>query len=190
MSDEPFLARWAKRKELAREGKAVPAEAPMVPKDEARPAALPVDPANRVETAVADPSSVQSPAPPPPTMDDVAGLTAASDYSRFVGAQVDRGVSNAAMKKLFADPHFNVMDGLDTYIDDYGKPDPIPASALRKMVQSQVLGLFDDEPEAEPPVAAAAPAPVTPPPADDDADLRLQPDDAARRPGAGARPRS
>ena len=30
------------------------------------------------------------------------------------------------MKKLFSDPHFNVMDGLDTYIDDYGKPDPIP----------------------------------------------------------------
>ena len=30
------------------------------------------------------------------------------------------------MKKLFSDPHFNVMDGLDTYIDDYGKPDPLP----------------------------------------------------------------
>ena len=49
------------------------------------------------------------------------------------------------MKKLFSDPHFNVMDGLDTYIDDYGKPDPIPASMLRQMVQSQALGLFADE---------------------------------------------
>ena len=40
------------------------------------------------------------------------------------------------MKKLFSDPHFNVMDGLDTYIDDYGKPDPIPLSMLRRMNQS------------------------------------------------------
>ena len=38
------------------------------------------------------------------------------------------------------------MDGLDTYIDDYGKPDPLPAGMLRQMAQSQVLGLFDDEP--------------------------------------------
>jgi hypothetical protein len=37
------------------------------------------------------------------------------------------------------------MDGLDTYIDDYGKPDPLPAGMLRQMVQSQLLGLFDDE---------------------------------------------
>ena len=42
------------------------------------------------------------------------------------------------MKKLFSDPHFNVMDGLDTYIDDYGKPDPIPLSMLRRMNQAAV----------------------------------------------------
>ena len=39
------------------------------------------------------------------------------------------------------------MDGLDTYIDDYGKPDPIPPSMLRQMSQSKFLGLFDDEDE-------------------------------------------
>ena len=63
---------------------------------------------------------------PPPTLDDVAQLTADSDYSRFVRSDVDDGVKRAAMKKLFADPHFNVMDGLDVYIDDYNKPDPLP----------------------------------------------------------------
>ena len=60
------------------------------------------------------------------------------------------------MKKLFSDPHFNVMDGLDTYIDDYGKPDPIPLSMLRRMNQAAVLGLFDDEDDA----AAKAPPPA------------------------------
>lgn len=90
-----------------------------------------------------------NPAPPLPTMDDVAQLTRASDYSRFVAPGVDRSVSNAAMKKLFSDPHFNVMDGLDVYIDDYGKPDPIPDSMLRRMTQSKMLGLFDETPAAD-----------------------------------------
>ena len=92
-------------------------------------------------------------------MEDVARLTRDSDYSRFVGAGVDADVSNAAMRKLFSDPAFNVMDGLDTYIDDYGKPDPIPESMLRQLNQSKVLRLFEiEEDEAEKPAAAAAAA--------------------------------
>ena len=95
-------------------------------------------------------------------------------------------VRNAAMKKLFADPHFNVMDGLDTYIDDYSIPDPLPASMLRKMVSAQFLNLFDQEkpaqdaapganateaaaPDTQAMAAAVAPdsaGPVTPEPAD------------------------
>ncbi len=51
------------------------------------------------------------------------------------------------MKKLFSDPHYNVMDGLDIYIDDYGKPDPIPLEMLRRMAQSHALGLFADDEE-------------------------------------------
>jgi len=78
------------------------------------------------------------------------------------------------LKKLFTDPHFNIMDGLDTYIDDYSKPDPIPESMLRRMAQSKALGLFDEpeedahgEPQdAIPPTAKAAPdtASTDPPP--------------------------
>ena len=41
------------------------------------------------------------------------------------------------------------MDGLDTYIDDYSKPDPIPPEILRKLRQSETLGLFDPVEEAE-----------------------------------------
>ena len=86
-----------------------------------------------------------------PTLADVAALSAQSDYARFVAEGVAPEVKNAALKKLFTDPHFNVMDGLDTYIDDYGKPDPLPAGMLRKMAQSQLLGLFDDEDRARRP---------------------------------------
>ena len=54
-------------------------------------------------------------------------------------------VKNAAMKKLFADPHFNVMDRLDTYIDDYSIADPIPESMLRQMSSAKFLNLFDEK---------------------------------------------
>ena len=119
-----------------------------------------------------------------PTLADVALLTRESDYARFVAKGVDEGVQQAAMKKLFSDPHFNVMDGLDTYIDDYGKPDPIPLSMLKQMNQSKFLRLFETDEEAADPLIASNPqAPH------DDADLQLQPDDAAGQPGAdqGAR---
>ena len=60
---------------------------------------------------------------------------------------VEPGVRNAAMKKLFSDPHFNVMDRLDIYIDDYSQPDPLPLSMLRQMASAKFLNLFDDDEE-------------------------------------------
>jgi hypothetical protein len=50
---------------------------------------------------------------------------------------------------MFGDPHFNVMDGLDTYIDDYSKPDPIPAAMLRQLNQAKDLLLFEDEKQTD-----------------------------------------
>ena len=111
-------------------------------------------------------------APPLPTLEDVAALTHDSDYSRFVKAGVAPNVKNAAMKKLFSDPHFNVMDGLDTYIDDYGLPDPIPESMLRRMTQSKFLRLFESDaepaPDGEAIAAADSQAGATPPEASPD----------------------
>ena len=156
-----FLSRWARRKEQVRAGAAVAAEA-SVPV----PAPLSVPPVRAVVPAV-DPveararpakTLAETPAEPLPTMADVALLTRESDYSRFVSPGIDEGVKRAAMKKLFTDPHFNVMDGLDTYIDDYGKPDPIPLAMLRQMNQAKFLRLFDDEADAakEPDMASTS----------------------------------
>ncbi len=90
-----------------------------------------------------------APAPPPPTLQDVEALTGESDFSAFTGRGVQPEVSNAAMKKLFSDPRYNVMDGLDTYIDDYSKPDPIPPAMLRQLASAKFLKLFDDEEKEE-----------------------------------------
>ena len=212
---EGFLGRWSRRK-AGLEDAADPAAAAALPV--ADPVAEPLA-RSPVSEVAAEPVPPTSTALSLPTMDDVSALTRSSDYSRFVGRGVEPGVRNAAMKKLFSDPHFNIMDGLDTYIDDYGKPDPIPPAMLRLMNQSASLRLFDDDtvpaagggpdpaqasapaqacPDGDAPVAMAQsdPTPSTvPPPApasipDDDADLRLQPDDAPGRcgpePGPGA----
>jgi hypothetical protein len=145
--DSNFLSRWSRRKAQVREGVAPPDEAVLaaaqpVTADAAAeaPRAVPATLQPQVET-----SAQPAVTPPSPTLDDVAALSPQSDYTRFVAEGVAPEVKNAALKKLFTDPHFNVMDGLDTYIDDYGKPDPLPAGMLRRMAQSQLLGLFDDD---------------------------------------------
>jgi hypothetical protein len=140
-----FLSRWSLRKTQARQGvvQAEPAvvadpgavasasvEAPVV-----TPAAvqIPTGPDQPPCTDVA-PQTIERPAPP--TLADVAALTRESDFSRFVAPDVSGEVKNAALKKLFGNPHFNVMDGLDVYIDDYSRPDPLPLSSVRKMAQA------------------------------------------------------
>jgi len=79
-----------------------------------------------------------------PSLDD---LGFDSDYAPFMRPDVDPGMRMSALKKLFADPHFNRMDGLDVYIDDYSKPDPIPRAMLARLNQSRLLGLFEEEEE-------------------------------------------
>jgi hypothetical protein len=100
--------------------------------------------------APAAPSEVATePQPAPlPTLDDVAQLTPESDFKPFVARAVDPQVRNAAMKTLFSDPHFNVMDGLDIYIDDYSKPDPLPLELARKLTSAQFMKVFDAPEEA------------------------------------------
>jgi Protein of unknown function (DUF3306) len=161
--DDGFLSRWSRRKAGVREAP-VAAEQACV---RAEPVEAPSTDSGRARQ--------EAPQPPPPTLEDVAALTKDSDFSRFVARDTDPGVKNAAMKKLFAsDPHFNQMDGLDVYIDDYNKFEPIPRNLLRQLVNARAMGLLDDElPEQ--------PAPHNPSDllaAHEDADLQLQPHDA------------
>jgi len=44
------------------------------------------------------------------------------------------------------------MDGLDIYIDDYSKPDPLPAGMLQRMAQSQMLKLFSGQKDGDQPL--------------------------------------
>ena len=158
---EPFFSRWSKRKQALAQGLPVaepvtpdrPLQEPSgtglvsgggVPDKGASAAQGPVGlaEAGRQETNPSDPTAQAL-----PTLEDAKGLTAESDFQPFMRPGVASDVRNAAVKKLFADPHFNVMDGLDIYIGDYNTPDPLPAGMLQKMVGAQLLNLF---PEGQP----------------------------------------
>ena len=105
-----------------------------------------------------EPTSVSNdPALPLPSIES---LGRESDFAPFMRAEVSPDLRNQAMKKLFTDPHYNVMDRLDIYIDDYGQPDPIPPEMLRMMNQSKALGLFEEEERAEEEARRAALGPV------------------------------
>ena len=185
-----FFGRWSQRKQAVREGNPViePVQVQSMPLNPALvsyPAQAEVHADNALQNQVQAPEKI-----PPPTMQDVSNLSSESDFKPFVARDVAPEVRNAAMKKLFADPHYNVMDGLDIYIDDYSKPDPLPKAMLRQMASAKFLNLFDEDPDPENrPLnpaqdhAGAAP-PLTEPPAPtqaidhDNTDLRLQQDDA------------
>jgi hypothetical protein len=86
-------------------------------------------------TADANPSAQRERLPLPP----LVTLTSDSDYTPFMQPGVDETVKRGALRKLFSDPRFNVMDGLDVYIDDYSKPDPIDPAIVRTLVQARYI---------------------------------------------------
>jgi hypothetical protein len=157
--DDNFFSRWSRRKVQVRTGEPLPPEPPAPVVVAATPVAV-AAPVAPVAPAVEPPE-----APPALTLDDVARLTPDSDYSAFVARSVSPDVRNAAVKKLFTDPHYNIMDGLDIYIDDYSQPSPLSAADMAKMVGAQFLKLVDDPNEVKP-ATAATPQPTTAPQAE------------------------
>jgi hypothetical protein len=149
-----FLGRWSQRKQAVAEGKPL-AEPVVVPKPPA-PVRADATPPLAEKSASTEEGATPKAEPPVLSLDDVKALTPDDSYAPFVNRAVAPDVRNAAMKKLFTDPHYNVMDGLDIYIDDYSKPDPLPASMLRKMASAHFLKLFDDDEDE----AAKAKTPV------------------------------
>lgn len=148
-SKEAFLERWSRVKQEAK-------DAP---------------PPQKVAEPAVDPNA------PPPELPPIDKLTIDSDFRAFFHPKVGDDVRRAALKKLFSDPRFNVMDGLDVYIDDYSKTEPIPPAMLAGLRQAQNILKWAKEdteererkekelqqaaaqPKLEPPAAQAAPVP-------------------------------
>jgi hypothetical protein len=94
-----FLRRWSQRKQAIARGEAPP-----------EPVA-PLAPLSASGAAVDARDALPLP--------DPASLTLADDFSAFLRPKVPAALKRQAMAQLFSDPHFNQVDGLDIYMDDY-----------------------------------------------------------------------
>jgi hypothetical protein len=113
---ETFLGRWSR---LKRE-------------EEAKAEAPPTAPA---------PAATEEVAPPLPPLES---LTPQADFSVFMHPKVQDSLRRVALKKLFSDPHFNVMDLNEAYSGDWTGGEPITQEMLAQLNQARTL-LFSDE---------------------------------------------
>lgn len=150
---ERFLSRWSRLKRGSRDepraaddGAPADRATPNVPAAAAASAEA-VEP-QAAATARAEPGSPQRveethpvapDSPAAPALPPIESLTPASDFKPFMQAGVDATTRNAALKRLFADPQFNVMDGLDVYIDDYSRFEPVTPDVLAKLEHARYL---------------------------------------------------
>jgi hypothetical protein len=131
---EPFLERWSRLK-----------------REQEKPAA----------TAPAEGGA--EPAPAEPALPPVESLTPESDFAPFMNPKVAEFTRRAALKKLFQDPRYNVVDKFEAYWEDYTKAEGIPPELLEKLDQARRHVFGDKVAETSPPAGsgeepAAAPA--------------------------------
>jgi len=146
---DSFFSRWSRQKTLNREldqaRDAAVAKAPLPAEAEAVPVPKPpVEGAQAVDL---------------PTQAEAEALDVGADVSRFLQSGVTDAIKGAALKKLFADPAYNVISDMDDYVEDYSQMAKLSAVELRSLQQSKDLHLFEDPPwkiEADARDAAAA----------------------------------
>jgi hypothetical protein len=126
---EAFLARWSRLKR--EQAQEEPAAPAPQAKDEAAPAPLP----------------------------PVDSLTPQSDFAPFMQPQVAEALRRVALKKLFADPRFNVPDLNEAYSGDWTGGEPIGEAMLKSLNQARTV-LFREEEEERKRRQAEAGAPA------------------------------
>ncbi len=96
--DEEFLRRWSRRKAAGA--------------------------GNDQESDTAREKEAPAPAPEPPPKTDVdmpplESIDESTDMGEFFSPQVSEKLRRVALRKMFHLPHFNIVDGLDDYDDDF-----------------------------------------------------------------------
>ncbi|HMA98296.1 MAG TPA: DUF3306 domain-containing protein [Wenzhouxiangella sp.] len=128
--DEGFLQRWSRRKQASvHEDEAADADADesesessgsqheTVKDDTAQPA--------DADLGLQDESEVAAQEPEPPGDEDMPPLESidqGGSVTPFMSPRVSEGLRRAALRRLFSQPKYNVVDMLDDYAEDYSKP--------------------------------------------------------------------
>lgn len=124
---EPFLSRWSRLKRERVDVEQAPASVARSPADASTPPQAP---------------SADEPLPELPPIDQ---LTPESDFRPFMDPRVPEALRRMALKKLYADPHFNVQDMLDDYAGDYTVLEALPAGMVGKLAHARRTLLGRDE---------------------------------------------
>ena len=95
----------------------------------------------------------EQPAPPAakpeeeaaPVLPPVDELTPQSDFAAFMHPKVGDAVRRVALKKLFADPHFNAPDLFEPFSGDWTGGDPISEELLKTLNQARTVLYREEE---------------------------------------------
>ena len=84
-----------------------------------------------------------------PSLEALAAQGMEADFSVFMQGAVEEGVRRAAIQQLFKQPVFNVMDGLDVYIEDFNVYEPLLAAEIPGLAHARdmLCAEMDKKPE-------------------------------------------
>ncbi|NDY95643.1 DUF3306 domain-containing protein [Wenzhouxiangella limi] len=124
--DEGFLQRWSRRKQSALRDDEVSEDESQTPGAD--------EEAGLIEPSAEEASSAELEAgsaseaelePEPPGDEDMPPLESIDEsgsVAAFLSPRVSEGLRRAALRRLFRQPKYNVVDMLDDYAEDYSKP--------------------------------------------------------------------
>jgi hypothetical protein len=132
--DEGFLQRWSRRKQDALreeiEAETDPLEQPDVrdpaeanDRSQAEEAdAVLVEASEDASDAASDPDADEPEPPGDEDMPPLESIDQGGSIKPFMSPRVSEGLRRAALRRLFRQPKYNVVDMLDDYAEDYSKP--------------------------------------------------------------------
>lgn len=88
-------------------------------------------------------------APRLPSLEALAAQGLEADFAPFMQKGVAEATRRAAIQQLFKQPVFNVMDGLDVYIEDFNIYEPLTAAELPGLAHARAMLFPETEAEAE-----------------------------------------
>jgi hypothetical protein len=92
------------------------------------------------------PAKDDSPAPSLPAVDK---LTPESDFTGFMHPKVEDALRRAALKKMFADPHFKLADPFEPFSGDWNVGEPISQELLATLNQAKTHLFSEPKKEEE-----------------------------------------
>jgi len=122
--DEPFLRRWTRRKSDA-------AANPELPEPERPESELPDGADQPAREEAGEAADVDGAAPDAAEnrehksdedMPPLESIDQGGSVTPFMSPRVSEGLRRAALRRLFSQPKYNVVDMLDDYAEDYSKP--------------------------------------------------------------------